>query len=300
MDKVWNRIRTRQIKHGAEWFPATMHTRLLSIPRLMLAMGACAVILSKSAAASPETNSPPPLVRAHAHNDYEHPRPLLDALEHGFGSIEADIWLMNGKLFVAHERGGMRPDRTLQSLYLDPLRERVHRNGGRLYPGGPPAILLIDVKTDADQTYAVLREVLKGYADMLTVFRDGKVRTNAITAIISGNRARKAMAAESLRYAFVDGRFEDLESGAETGLIPLVSEDWSKVFNWRWDGAMPEEVRRRLEQTVAKAHALGYKLRFWNTPDKAEAWKALFDAGVDLINTDDLAGLQKYLLKMGP
>ncbi len=33
------------------------------------------------------------LSQAHAHDDYEHDRPLLDALEHGFTSVEADIWL---------------------------------------------------------------------------------------------------------------------------------------------------------------------------------------------------------------
>ena len=27
---------------------------------------------------------PVPLIHAHAHNDYEHKRPLLDALDHGF------------------------------------------------------------------------------------------------------------------------------------------------------------------------------------------------------------------------
>ena len=32
-----------------------------------------------------------PLARAHAHNDYEHPRPLRDALDHGFTSVEADV-----------------------------------------------------------------------------------------------------------------------------------------------------------------------------------------------------------------
>jgi len=41
---------------------------------------------------------------------------------------------------------------------------------------------------------------------MLTVFREGSVQTNAITVIISGNRAPKAMAAETIRYAAVDGR----------------------------------------------------------------------------------------------
>ena len=32
-----------------------------------------------------------PLTQAHAHNDYEHDRLLLDALEHGFTSVEADV-----------------------------------------------------------------------------------------------------------------------------------------------------------------------------------------------------------------
>ena len=263
----------------------------------MLAIGVCGLTLSESAVGSPETNSPPPLIRAHAHNDYEHARPLFDALDHGFCSVEADIWLVDGKLLVAHDRSKVKPERTLQALYLDPLRERVRQNGGRLYRDGPAAILLIDVKSDAETTYAALREVLKQYSDLLTAFRDGSVRTNAITAVISGNRASKTMAAESLRYAGVDGRIEDLDTAATSALIPLVSDDWSKVFKWRWNGAMPEDVRQQLEQLVAKAHVRGHKIRFWNTPDKPEVWKALFDAGVDLINTDNLAGLQKFLLK---
>jgi hypothetical protein len=46
-----------------------------------------------------------PLPQAHAHNDYEHRRPLLDALSHGFTGVEADIYLVDGKLLVAHNRG---------------------------------------------------------------------------------------------------------------------------------------------------------------------------------------------------
>src|SRR5688572_31979100 len=64
----------------------------------------------------------PPLPRAHAHNDYEHTRPLIDALEFGFCSVEADIWLVNGQLLVAHDLKDAKAGRTLQALYLDPLR----------------------------------------------------------------------------------------------------------------------------------------------------------------------------------
>src|SRR3954447_24444741 len=97
-----------------------------------------------------------PLPQAHAHNDYEHARPLLDALDHGFCSVEADIWLTPEGLLIGHDRKDLRPGRTLQSLYLDPLRERIHANGGRVYRGGPMFYLLIDVKTDAEATYAAL------------------------------------------------------------------------------------------------------------------------------------------------
>src|SRR4051795_874708 len=77
-----------------------------------------------------------PLPQAHAHNDYEHARPLLDALDHGFCSVEADIWLMPEGLLIGHDRKDLRPNRTLQALYLDPLRERIQANGGRVYRGG--------------------------------------------------------------------------------------------------------------------------------------------------------------------
>jgi len=241
-----------------------------------------------------------PLVRAHAHNDYEHARPLLDALDRGFCSIEADVWLVDDRLLVAHDRDRVRSDRTLEALYLDPLRARVRKNGGRVYPNGPGVILLVDVKSDGEETYAALREVLRAYAEMLTALRDGQIQSNAVTVIISGNRAAKTMASESQRYAFVDGRLNDLQSNSATTLIPLISDNWNQIFKWRWNGSMPEADRTKLKAIVDKAHVQGRKLRFWATPDTPAVWKTLRDAGVDLINTDNLEGLQKFLLNQSP
>ena len=76
-----------------------------------------------------------PLPHAHAHNDYEHPHPLLDALERGFCSVEADVHLVDGELFVAHDANAIKPDRTLRKLYLEPLLDRVRAHGGRAYEG---------------------------------------------------------------------------------------------------------------------------------------------------------------------
>src|SRR5438552_467327 len=74
-----------------------------------------------------------PLRQAHAHNDYLHERPLWDALANGFCSVEADIWLAPEGLLIGHERKELQPGRTLEQLYLDPLRERAAAGGGRIY-----------------------------------------------------------------------------------------------------------------------------------------------------------------------
>src|SRR5436305_9752705 len=68
------------------------------------------------------------LTNGFAHNDYEHRRPLLDALELGFCAVEADIYLTNKQILVGHDWDKLSPQRTLESLYLEPLAQRVRAN----------------------------------------------------------------------------------------------------------------------------------------------------------------------------
>ncbi len=241
-------------------------------------------------------DQPLPLLHAHAHNDYEHARPLFDALEHGFCSVEADVYLVDGQLLVAHDREKVSHVRTLQSLYLDPLRDRIRKNGGRVFPSGPDVTLLIDVKSDAEETYRVLRKILEQYAEMLTTFQDNLIRTNAITVIISGNRPQALLASESFRRAALDGRLADLEGSVPVSLIPLISDNWSAHFKWRGKGPLSQEEKNRLKALVHQAHQQGRRVRFWGTADTPEFWNELRQAGVDLLNADDLAGVERFFL----
>jgi hypothetical protein len=240
---------------------------------------------------------PTPLIHAHAHNDYEHKRPLLDALDHGFCSVEADVHLVGGQLLVAHDRRQVNPGRTLQALYLDPLRERVRNNGGRVHPGGPEFTVLVDLKTDWHTSYPVLREVLTPYAGMLTSFHSGAVRSNAVRVVITGSRAKGIFKGEAVRYASLDGSLADLESGAPADVIPWISSKWEMTFTWRGTGEMPDDERLTLRGIVAKAHEQGRRVRFWGAPDQPVFWGEMLASGVDLINTDNLDGAQKFLLK---
>ncbi len=248
-----------------------------------------------------DTTEPTPLAQAHAHNDYKHHRPLLDALAHGFTSVEADIFLVDGKLLVAHDRHEIRAHRTLQALYLDPLKKRIERYSGSVYAQKCGFTLLIDFKSEAESTYAVLHKVLSQYKECFTSFTPEGRQERAMLAVVSGNRPRDTMAAQKLRYAGCDGRLSDLKSDAPAELIPMISDNWGNHFSWRGNGPFPAQELAKLTDIVRSSHEKGRLVRFWATPDKPSAerkamWNVLAAAGVDVINTDDLCGLQQYLL----
>jgi len=268
--------------------------------RFLVLLSAIAALPLLTAAEKPRAASEVvPLTAAHSHNDYAHARPLFDALDHGFCSVEADIFLVDGKLEVGHLKWFLRSDRTLESLYLEPLRQRIKQNGGRVYRNGPTVTLLIEIKTEPGITYAELRKTFAKYADILTSVENGKVNQRAVTAIITGNLPRRQLAADPVRYAMLDGQPKDLDSKASPDLIPWVSVSWSGTFAWRGEGPMPAAERKKLQETAVKAHQSGRKLRFWGAPDALAVWKELRAAGVDLLSVDDLVGAQKFLLEDG-
>ncbi len=220
----------------------------------------------------------------------------MDALDHGFCSVEADIFLVDDRLLVAHALSDARPERTLEALYLDPLLERTRKNAGHVYAQDTPFHLLIDIKSDALATYQALDRSLQNYAEMLTRFETNAIITNAVTITISGNRPRDYLEHQTLRYAAYDGRLADLDSNAPPQLIPLVSDNWQTHFQWRGEGPISEPERMKLRELVRRAHEQGRAIRFWAIPDQPESWGALRDAGVDYINTDNLSGLRDFLL----
>lgn len=254
------------------------------------------------AQASERKHRPRPLWRAHAHNDYLHPRPLFDALDHRFGSLEADIFLVGDQLLVAHDAVELDPARTLESLYLDPLARRVKANHGSVYRGyRKPIQLLIDLKTEGSSTYLELDRHLRRYKHLFTTYAYGRVFPGPVTAVISGDRAaRIPMEAQTVRRAFYDGRLADLGSPAPASFIPLISDNWTLNFTWQGIGPFPEAERQKLRGIISAAHSRRQKVRFWATPDlegpaRDALWGELLAADVDYLNTDDLAGLEKFL-----
>jgi len=235
----------------------------------------------------------------HSHNDYHQSRPLFDALEQGFSSVEADVFLIGDSLFVAHDRNEIATGRTLRSLYLEPLKKRVQQNNGSVYGKGEELILFVDIKEDSLETYKKLHQVLSDYTDIISSFRKDTYSKKAIRVIVSGNRPVAYMKNQELRYAGFDGRLTDIDSGLSPDLMPMVSDDWNKYFTWRGIGEMPDDEKRKLESFSQKAKANGYLLRFWALPTQPvpekDCWYQLIKSGVPVIGSDDLKGLKKYV-----
>ncbi|HWA83185.1 MAG TPA: phosphatidylinositol-specific phospholipase C/glycerophosphodiester phosphodiesterase family protein [Fimbriimonadaceae bacterium] len=234
-----------------------------------------------------------PLLRAHAHNDYAQPRPLAGAMELQFCSIEADVFLVDGKLLVGHNRKDLKPDRMLDAMYLRPLSQAAQQHGGHVYAQPAEVTLLVDIKEDGAAVYEELKRELRPYDSFLTHYGHGKVEKRAVTVILSGDRPISVLAQEDKRVAFIDGRPD--EPAAPASLVPLVSQSWGALFRWKGVGEMPAEEQASLAALVKKCHKAGQKLRFWGTPETTAMWQALYDAGVDLVGTDRQKDLADFL-----
>jgi hypothetical protein len=237
---------------------------------------------------------------AHSHNDYEHERPLFDALDCKFKSIEADVYSVGDSLYVAHDFNQIKPGRTLRQLYLEPLKNEIIKNKGSVYGNGEEVILFIDIKDNALKTYQNLHRILTEYKSHLTSFAHEKKKQGSIMVVVSGNRPFEFMQSQTIRYAGFDGRLENLDSGISPNLMPVVSDNWAKYFKWDGTGKMPEEENLKLKNYAEKAKKQGYILRFWNTPNRTAeqrkaVWTELKNAEVGLIGVDELKELREFL-----
>lgn len=236
------------------------------------------------------------LLNAHAHNDYKHKHPLSDALQNKFNSIEADIFLINNQLIVSHTRPFLNKKKTLESLYLKPLLDSCLKNNGTVYKNCDESlILLIDIKTDANETYKELKKDLEKYKSILSKYENGNITFNAVTIILTGNKPFDELQKENLRYAFIDQSLLGLDKAFEQTVCMMASTKYSNILTWKGKGEIPKEEKEKLTTLVNQAHKEDKVVRLWASPENKKVWAELLNCGVDLINTDKLEMLGNFL-----
>ena len=227
--------------------------------------------------------------QAHSHNDYEQNIPFLRAYHQQFGSIEADIFLRNDSLFVAHDQKYITSENTFSNLYLKPILALIKKNNGSIYPDKKLGLqLLVDLKTPGSVTIPALVKELQPYASILAP--EGPVKI-----VLSGDTPPPAQFSQYPDYIFFDGRPDIQYTKAELERIGLISQSFTNYTKWNGKGILVKKEREALEAVIRQVHGQGKKIRFWATPDEVNAWKMLMNMGLDYLNTDKVEELGPYL-----
>ncbi|MDN3583938.1 alkaline phosphatase [Mucilaginibacter flavus] len=222
---------------------------------------------------------------AHSHNDYKNNIPFFRAYEKGFGSIEADVYAVNGELIVAHSKKEIVATHTLKKLYLDPLIEKFQRDPERHLR------LLIEIKEDHK---AVLPLVIKELKPLEQYFsyagHPGRLSIVMTGAVPPANEVNNYPDWISFDADHIDGYTTD-----QWKKIGLVSYPLSRYIKWNGKGVLNRDEIGKIKAGIDSVHQAGKMIRFWETPDTKSSWLALMRLGVDVIGTDKIEELGDFL-----
>jgi alkaline phosphatase len=218
-----------------------------------------------------------------AHNDYVKAEPFIKAYELKASYIEADIFLREEKLLVAHTRLEIDRSKTLQKMYLDPILEKINTGDGSLYG----LTLMIDLKTDGAPTLAALVNILEQYPKLRSC--------PGLSITVSGSYPPPAEWKNYPDYILFDGRPNIAYTQEQLKKITLISTSFNSVSSWNGKGEIPADDLQKIKKVVDEAHKLGKPVRFWASPDVPNAWKKFIDIGVDVLNSDNVEALAAFL-----
>lgn len=222
------------------------------------------------------------MANAHSHNDYERATPFYAAASLQFGSIEADIHLKDGVLYVAHDPSAITPFRTFKEMYLQPVLRQFALYNGKPYADGAPMQLLIDLKTAGSPTLRALQELLLPYRQ----YFDRSQNPAAVKLVISGNLPPMTEWPKYDPIFFFDGRPDSVYPAALKSRIAMLSVDFGAYSHWNGKGTLVPADLEKVTHVIERVHQQGYAFRFWGAPSTRSTYYKLMDLGVDWIGSD--------------
>lgn len=254
----------------------------------------------------------------HSHNDYWRRVPLFDALAAGCTSVEADIWLpdqqsTSTELRVGHTNSSLTTERTLSSLYIEPLAAIMSNMATSMNPksgifetdSSQTLTLLLDFKSEGAELWPYVEaqlEPLRNHGWLR--YWDGlskKIVPGPITIVGTGNAPFDLIIANNTyRDVFYDAPLDDLDSNrfnssnsyfASAALGQAVGQPILGHFN--------AQSMTKLTSQIANAEARGLLSRYWDTPAwpvsaRDRVWNALVENGVGMLNVDALDSAARW------
>lgn len=254
----------------------------------------------------------------HSHNDYWRDVPFYTALSVGAISVEADVWLVNNTLYVGHEQSALSTARTFDGLYIQPILDTLHRenpttafvsgsstkNGVFDTSSGQTLYLFVDVKTDGPSTWPYVVKALQPLraAGYLTTWNGTAFTAGPVTVVGTGNTPLDQVQPVQNRDYFFDANLALLsttQSNITASVSPIASTQFSKYFGTINGTSFNSSQLATLYSHLSVANAKGIAARYWDTPawpikTRNTVWSTLIEAGVGLLNADDLPEAAGY------
>ena len=221
--------------------------------------------------------------KVHSHNDYEQKVPFWYALGSGAHSIEADVFLENNELFVAHNQKDITKERTFETLYLNPLNKALSMNMIKQ----ESLQILIDIKTDAKTTLAQIVKNIQKYPQITA--------QKKVKFVISGNQPRQEEYNSYPDFILFDYQKLDNLTAAQWNKVALLSLNFKQYSVWNGKGGLTEDDLPKVTEVIKKAKSFGKPFRFWAIPDGKTSWEFFAHNGVDFINTDQPKECVEYV-----
>ena len=221
----------------------------------------------------------------HSHNDYNRLAPFWEAYSQHCASIEADVFWHDGSLLVGHNVEDLTPDRTFESLYVQPIVSLFRRNGGRMWPDREDRLqLMIEMKSPTEPELSEVIKVLEQYPDVFC-------SEQGVQITITGNTPAPADYDKYPRFVSFDGDFDaslQLDyTPAQLERIALFSSNFRNFAKtWNGKGNFTPADGAAVRKAIAAIHALGKRVRFWNAPEGTTVYFTFIRLGIDYLNTD--------------
>lgn len=255
-------------------------------------------------------------VSVHSHNDYTRHVPIFDALAVGCESVEADIWLRNNDLLVGHSEGSLSPERTLRSLYIDPLA-RILEQQNKYHPAAATSvgvfdsspstslILLIDMKSDGFATWSTLSAQLEPLREkgLLTIHNGSALVPGPITIVGTGDTPFDLVLNMTTRDIFFDAPLASLSLDVYNATNSYyASSSLGAAVGKTWFGRLSSRQLRTVEAQTRLAREFGLKARYWDTPTwpiswRNRVWSDLVRHGIGeggFLNADDVVTASRW------
>ncbi len=223
-----------------------------------------------------------------AHNDYVHPIPFYTAYYQQVGFIEADVFLQQNELMVAHTKEEIEEGKTLDELYFKPLLQKITKHEGFVYANHTKSLtLMIDLKTDGVATLSELVKQLKKYSKLLSC--------STLQIAVSGNVPDRSQWSNYPDFIHFDGRPGIAYTENQLSRISMISTSFKDLAQWNGKGVLTQSEHEKLTTLIDAVHVKGKKIRFWGAPDFVNAWLTWMKLKVDVIGTDDVSGLSDFI-----